>query len=280
MPKIITHINPDLDAVASCWLIKKFLPGWEEAEIDFVEATASGEKIKGVDENPNVLYVDVGRGKLDHHQTSEYLSATRLCWDFILKNRRGYPLKDLEKKALEKLVEVVTEIDNASDLNWGEVVENRYYFYLHTLIDGLRGIGKNDYEVIEFGFQALDSVLLSLKNKIKSEEELKNGEEFETKWGKGIALESGNKQVLWQGEARGFVMVVKKNPKSGAVQIYSRPDSGVDLTEVYQKVKNLDPEADWFLHSSKRLLLNESSVNPNMHPTKLNLQEIINILKE
>jgi len=279
MKRIITHINPDLDAVAAVWVIKRFLPGWEEAEVDFIEATADGEKISGVDSDPEVLYVDVGRGKLDHHQTSDYLSATKICWDYVLEQRGGQPLKEIEKKAGERLVEIVTQIDNAKDLNWKEVGETRYYFYLHILIDGLRGLGESDHQVLEFGFRALDAVFLTLKNKIRAEEDLKNGIKFQTKWGEGIVLESANKRVLWEGEIQGFVLVVKKDPKSGAVQIYARPDSKVNLAAACQGFKKIDPSADWFLHASGRLLLNESSVNPNMRPTKLTLEQIIEVLK-
>jgi len=279
MKKIITHINPDLDAVAAGWVIKRFLPGWEEAEVDFIEATADGEKIPEVDSDLEVLYVDVGRGKLDHHQTNDYLSATKLCWDYVLEQRESQPLKEIEKEAGERLIEIVTQIDNAQDLNWKEVGKDRYYFYLHILIDGLRGLEESDQQVLEFGFRALDAVFLTLKNKIRAEEDLKNGIKFQTKWGEGIALESANKRVLWEGEIQGFVIVVKKDPKNGAVQIYSRPNSKVDLTEAWEKFKKIDPLADWFLHASGKLLLNESSVNPNMRPTKLSLDQIIEVLK-
>jgi len=279
MKKIITHINPDLDAVAAVWIIKRFLPGWKEAEVEFVEATADGEKIPGVDSEPEVLYVDVGRGKLDHHQTNDYLSATRLCWDYVLEQRQFQPLKEIEEKAGAKLVEIVTEVDNARDLKWKEAGKDRYYFYLHILIDGLRGLGESDHQVLEFGFRALDSAFLTLKNKIRAEEDLKKGAEFQTPWGKAIALESANKRVLWEGEIEGFVLVVKKNPENGAIQIYARPDSKVNLTAAYQKFKKMDPSADWFLHASGKLLLNESSVNPNMRPTKLSLDQIIKVLK-
>jgi len=279
MKKIITHINPDLDAVASVWLIKRFLPGWEEAEVEFVEATASGKKIAGVDEDPNVLFVDVGRGRLDHHQTGEYLSATKLCFDYILAARKNQLLKPLEQEALGKIVKIITQIDTASDLKWKEISQVRYQFYLHILIEGLRGLGEADLQVIEFGFRALDAVLLNLKNKIRAEEELKNGIEFQTSWGKGIAVESGNKHVLWTGETLGYAIVVKKDPERGGVQIYSRPDSKVDLRKAYKKVRKMDPESDWFLHATHRLLLNEASVNPNMRPTKLSLAQIIEVLK-
>jgi len=279
MKKIITHINPDLDAVASVWLLKRFLPGWENAEIGFVEATASGEKVPGVDETSEILYVDVGRGKLDHHQTGEYLSTAKLCFDYILGMRKNRPLSPLGQTALEKMVEVVTQIDNAADLKWEEITLTRYQFYLHILSEGLRQLGETDTQVMEFGFRALDAALLNLKNKIRAEEELKNGIEFQTYWGKGIAVESGNKHVVWVGEVSGYAVVVKKNPQKGGVQIYCRPDSKANLSEACKKFKEMDPESDWFLHASGKLLLNESSVNPNMRPTKLTFKQIIEVLK-
>lgn len=280
MKKIITHINPDLDAVASVWLIKSFLPNWEKAEIGFVQATSSTAADFGADNDSEVLMTDVNRGKLDHHQTGEYLSAARLCWEYIKVNRKGQALNSLEEQAIEELVEVVTQVDNARDLNWEEISQSRYQFYLHILIDGLRGIAFSDQQVMEFGFQALDAVLLNLKSKIKAEEELKTGMEFQTRWGKAIAVESGNKQVLWRGEALGFVIVVKKDPDTGGVQIYSRSDSAVDLTAAHNKFKEMNPQSDWFLHATKKLLLNQSSVNPNMRPTKLSLAQMIEVLKK
>lgn len=276
---IITHFNPDLDAVASVWLIKRFLPEWEKTEIKFVSTTTSIKKQKGVDADQNVLWVDVGRGKLDHHQTGRYLSAAQLCWDYIKKVRKGKKVSPLEQKAIQELVEIVTQVDNARDLNWEEVDQNRSRFYLHILLDGLKDLGKTDLDVTDFGLSAFDAVLLNLKNKNRAEEELKEGIRFQTPWGKAIALESGNKQVLWEGEAQGFVLVMKRDPKTGGVQIYSRYNSKVDLTNAYKKIKEIDPRSDWFLHATKKLLLNQASVNPNMRPTKLSLSEIIEVLK-
>ena len=125
----------------------------------------------------------------------------------------------------------------------------------------------------------LDTFLLNLKNKIRAEEELlTKAKTFKTKWGKGIGLETGNKHFLFFAESQGYQVVFIKNPKSGGVKIYARPDSKVDLTEAYQKVKKLDPQSDWFLHSSKKLLLNQASV-AQMRPTKLSLRQIMEVLK-
>ena len=38
MKIIVTHLSPDLDALASSWLLKRFLTGWTEAEITYVPA--------------------------------------------------------------------------------------------------------------------------------------------------------------------------------------------------------------------------------------------------
>ena len=287
MKKIITHINPDLDAICSVWLIKKFLPaspnrgepGWQEAKVEFVEATSSGEEMAGVDDNPNILYVDVGRGKLDHHQTNEYLSASKLVWDFIRNERKSENVAPLDEKAVERLVEVVTQIDNARDLNWKEVKKDRYSFYLHILIEGLRELSLDDLSVVKEGSLMLETILINLKNKIRAEEEMKQAIKFQTPWGKAVALKTGNKHFLYFGETQGYVLVMVKDPESGGVRIYARPDSKVDLSKAYDKVKKLDPQSDWFLHSSKRLLLNNASVI-KMKPTKLSLAEIIEIIKE
>lgn len=278
--KIVTHTNPDLDAVVCLWLVKRFLPGWEKAEVKFAMADKSVSANQGRDNNPDELWVDIGRGKLDHHQTPAYLSATRLTWEYIQEQRQGQPPGELETEAVEAMVEVVTQVDNAKDLFWPEVTEGRYSFYLHNLIDGLRGGAETDEQVVEFSLRALDAALWRFKNRIKAESELAAGREFETPWGGAIAVETGNKQVLWQGEAKGYVLVVKKDPEKGGVQVYARPDSTVDLTKTYNRVQEVDPDSDWFLHSSKRLLLNQSSLNPGMRPTKLSLKKIMEILKE
>jgi len=281
MKQILTHINPDLDAVCSCWLIRRFLPDWDQVEIGFVK---SG-KVKKVDDAPDVLYVDTGWGKLDHHQTSEYLSAAKLVLDFILKKTKGREpacrqagLSDLEKEALEKLVGIVTEIDNARDISWPEVKEFRYYFYLHSLIDGLRGLAFSDERVMKIGFSLLDSALLNFKSTIRAKEELGEGTVFESPWGKSLAIKTANRHLLWVAEVEGYVVVIIKDPKTGAVRIYARPDFQVDLSSLADQIKKVDKTGDWFLHASKKLLLNQSSTNPGMEPTSLSLKQLISFL--
>ena len=258
-------------------MIKKFLPGWQEAEIDFCPAGSTFNN-ELVDSNPEVIHVDVGLGKLDHHQTNDYLSATKLSFDYLLKVREAEKLKPLEQQSLEIITEVVTEIDNARDLSWQEVRKPRYDFYLHNLFWGLRSLGATDMETMEFGFKALESILNNFKSQIKAREEIKEGQEFSTIWGKALALETGNEAVISEGQKEGYCLVFKKDPKEGGVRIYAHPDSKVDLEKAYNWLKKNDSEGEWFLHSSRKLLLNESRVKP-MKPTKISLEKIMEVLK-
>lgn len=277
MKKIITHINPDLDAVTSVWLIKRFLPDWEEAEIDFCQPQSTIDS-RPVDSNPDILHIDVGEGKLDHHQLEKITSATKLCFDYIKKQRKGQSLKELDEKALVQIIEVVTEVDNARDLNWPETTASRNNFYLHVLIAGIRGMAGSDEEAMTFGFKGMDAAFHQIKKSIDAQKELKEGVEFKTPWGKAIAIETGNDSVLWEGEKRGYCLVVRKDPETGGVRIYARYDSGADLTKAYNQFKKTDPGSDWYLHQSKKLLLNMSS-GKKMKPTKLSLEQIIEVLE-
>jgi len=274
--KIVTHINPDLDAIFSAWLLKRFLPGWQKAEIVFIPAGSTFNN-EPVDSNPEVLHVDVGGGKLDHHQTNEFLSAAKLSLAYLLEVRKGEKLSPLEEQALKLMVEVVNEVDNARELTWEEIKKPRYEFYLHELFWGLRGLGASDLETLEYGLKALDAILHNFKNILKAQEEIKEGQEFETPWGKALALETGNEAVLKEGEKEGYCLVIKKDPKEGGIRIYALPSSKVDLQRAYDWLKKNDKEGEWFLHSSHKILLNESRTKP-MKPTKISLEKIMEIL--
>ena len=62
MKIIVTHASPDMDAITSVWLIRKFLPGWEDAKIQFVPA---GERIGNIKyQISNIKYPKIKNGKI------------------------------------------------------------------------------------------------------------------------------------------------------------------------------------------------------------------------
>ena len=74
-------------------------------------------------------------------------------------------------------------------------------------------------------------------------------------------------------------MRIKARPDEEVISPKSQVTSqNIDLTLAYEKLKAIDPQATWFLHSSKKMLLNGTPKNPSMVPTKLSLAQIIEVL--
>ncbi len=300
---IVTHNSPDLDAVSSAWLIKRFLPGWEDAEVVTVPAgsrintdRASEDVIEHLD-GKEVIHVDTGLGPLDHHQTEdENICAAKLTFDYVYKNSEELKKNEHKKQALERFIEYVIDDDHFQEVYYPDPTDDMHEFSLVSLLAGIKvQYPRDDQTCIRFGFDLIDSAIHGFENRIWAEEEIKEkGIEFHTKWGKGIAIETINDDVLKVAQMLGYVIAVRKDPKSGAVRIKARPkkrqianrksqveyeDVNVDLTPIYEKLSKMDPEASWFLHVSKRMLLNGSSKNPQMKGSKLTLPEVVEVLQ-
>src|SRR5476649_632961 len=118
MKIIVTHMSPDWDAITSVWLIKKYLSGWQDAEVTFVPAgqrvdskgsqlkPREGDAIETIGDD-QVIHVDTGLGPLDHHQTQD----TTVCgasrtWDYVLSqfaNAHDHVTKE-HKEAISRIV--------------------------------------------------------------------------------------------------------------------------------------------------------------------------------
>ena len=289
MKTIITHLNPDLDAMTSVWLILRFLPGWENAEVKFVPAgLKSQRKSTTCDQrlNSEEMWVDKGFGELDHHQTDKKTCAAVLVWEYI-KTSDGYEVRNkidkIKSQAVDRLVDVVLRIDhNAEDIVIPNSQDDFYTFLFNErqIIRGIRALYKGQSSKhLEIGLTILDAALEVLKAKIEAEKIIKNGIKFETKCGKAVATETSNEMFMHLAQEKGFKVVVSKDPKKGHIRIHALPQKGINFTEAYNKFKKMDPDATWYLHSSRALLLNGSSANPDMRPTKLKLEEIIQVLE-
>lgn len=302
----VAHCSPDWDAITSVWLIKRFLQGWETAEVKFVPAGSRLyplsltldpiEKI-GQDE---IIHVDTGLGPLDHHQTQDKnVCGASLTFDYV-RNAQESMFKKLhendehwkyKEEALNRIVRVVVDIDHFGEVFWENPTADYHEFSLLGILDGLKFLKPNEDDyAVELGMTLLDALLHTFENRIWAEKEIKeNGIVFETKWGKAIGFSTLNDGVLPLSQKMGYVLVVRKDPRKGYVRIKARPtklnakrytlDADIDLTLVYEKLKKMDSGATWFLHVSKKMLLNGTTKNPKMKSTTLSLEEIIKVLK-
>ncbi len=274
---IVTHIFPDLDAISSVWLLKRFDPSFEEAEVKFVPAGLT-YKNQEVDSDPSVIHTDTGMGRFDHHHTDERTCAAELVFNY-LKQRKLITLK--HQSAVSRLVELVIQIDHFEDFFWPNSAEDRYELNINHVLNHLKLSGKmNDEEIVEEGRKLLDAVLFGLRQKIKTEEEIKKGVEFKSKWGKSIGIETQMSRVSKLAQKIGFNLVIRKEPETNFVSIKCQPKKSLDLTKAYNDLKKADKNADWFFHKSKHIILNGSRHNPKVKPSTLNLEEIISIIKK
>ena len=290
MKIIVTHRSPDLDAIASVWLIQKFLPQWRDAKVEFVSAgdrlhdgSSKTEVIENMDGN-EIIHVDTGLGVLDHHQLeTDEESAASLTWEFIQGKLDS--LKEIRKEAVSRLISVVVQTDHFKEVFWENPTADYCDFSVSGVLEGLKLTKPNDDRFyIEFISQCLDKVLVEFETKIGAEKDIKEkGIEFKTRFGKGIGIESGNDAVIKLSQKMGYAIAVRKDPE-GYIRIKATPskdgNDGVDLTPIYKEIKKREPETFWFLHINKKMLLNGSSKTNRMKPTKLSLDDIIKMLEK
>lgn len=277
MKIIVTHNSPDLDAVVSSWLVKKFFPDYSDAVFRFVPAGTSYEpsKIEKI-KNARIIHVDTGFSQFDHHQYADRsICAATLVLDYLEKN-----VFFKKNEALRRLVNIVLEVDHFGEVFWDEADNDRYDFFLEDIFDGLKLVWRDqDLRLLQFGFDALNGIYQKIQVKVKAEREFAEARIVETPVGKLIGFETLNDTVLKLAQKKGYQIVVRKDPRKGYVRIKTLPNDKFDLEETYFKLKELDPSATWFLHSSHCLLLNGSTKNPTMKPTKLALSEVLEVLE-
>lgn len=306
MKRIVTHKSPDLDAIGSAWLLLRFLPTWEDAKIEFVSAGdkyegnydtfgelstgKSGEAIELVD-GIETIHVDTGLGVLDHHQTQDSnVCGASLTLEYVLSNSdSSIHRHDTELAAVKRIVDLIVQDDHFQEYYNQDPASDIYDFSLRGILQGYKLMYQNqDEKITEKILEELDSLLHTFKAKIWAENEIKEkGVEFSTKWGKALGVETINDAVLKLAQLQGYIIVVRKDPSNEVIRIKARPakrnhehDDDIDLTPAYEKIIEKDPDSSWFLHVSRKMLLNGSSKNPDMKGSKLSLAEVIEILIE
>src|SRR5260221_5358889 len=298
MKIVVTHASPDWDAISSVWLIKKFLKNWENAKVVFVPA---GDRVKGSKAHETqkviekigedeVIHVDTGMGPLDHHQTDDMsVCGASRTWDYVKSEHEGNDRWLLKADAIERIVNIIVAIDHFQEVYWCDASADYQEFSLLGILEGLKyqKPGEDEYYML-FGMECLDALGSDFENRAWAEKEIKEkGKEFTTQWGKGLGVETMNDTILKLAQKMGYSVVIRTDLRSGFVRIKtlpihagSREEKSPNFTLLYEKLSKMDPDATWYLHVSKKMLLNGTSKNPNMIPTKLSLDDIIKVVKE
>lgn len=277
---IYTHHRPDLDAAASVWCVKTFVPGYEEAEVRFVPANWDGKELEEED-----LAVDIeagGKGiKGEKGQNGIVHSA------FASLMRRYAPLED--QGALTHLVRFVDLQDSR-----GSVIRSL-------------GFGKEEQSTLSvLSATSLNAVLRALQAKHDFNDEIiiaRMSEIFdgllETERARRRAQEESNRAFVLPG---GIVAIVKE-PKElytnailfergirvviyvdgnniGLVRSNEEP-LRMDHPKIQEVVQKAGEFKEWFAHPAGFLFCRGSRKSPAETPSKVQpdeLGEAVNLL--
>lgn len=279
MKYVVSHLSPDTDAISSIWLVRRFMHGWKNARLKFVPAGSTYQEMS-VDSNPDILHVDTGLGKFDHHQHNDDTCAAKIISEYL--GDRGY-IKGKIREGVIRMTEVINETDHFRDVFFPEADHDRYAFMLDSIFDGLHGRLSSDNAVVEEGEVILDGILQSMINKITAEEDIRSGFIFKSQWGESLSVESENEETMRLAQKKGFMLTVRKSKKKGFLRVKLSPAvSGKipNLRALYELLRKKDPKATWFFHASGHMILNGSSKNPVATPTHLTLTQVIEMIKK
>lgn len=257
---LITHINPHLDDICAIWLFRKFHPEFKDAQIEFISASRNS------DQSEEKVFLGTGGGRFDEHKEGLETCAGTLVYQYL--KQQGYISSD--QKALEKLVAWNQRIDLGKGAP-SEVDE----FSVQAFIRPLDNNPESSQKAVQLGEQILDRILQVLKRKEQSLIDWEERVEFETQFGKSYAITSETVDRAFCKQQGGDLFLMH-DPKYNSVQFYS--DSN-DLEPIYKKVKELDPDASWFLHQSHHMVICGSGSAPDSTPTKLSFEELIEVAK-
>lgn len=273
MPKVkalVTHVIPHLDDIAALWLLVRFEPSLRHAPLRFVETSPEGLKLpKGA------IGVGVGRGAYDEHKGDKKDSAVSLVWKDL--KRRGKLPSGLRGQALAALVDFVRRGD------MGEYIgKEGPGIPLATTLRALAKLpGETSESATRVGFRLLDAELVLYEERVRIDAALKRGQKFSTKWGRGVGItvEAVPGMVSSRIAALGYALVVLRYPDTGFLHVRATPGTKVDLSRLAKVLMREEPEARWYLHHSKKMLLQGDWVAPISTRSKYRVADIIRLIR-
>lgn len=267
MKTLITHINPHLDDISAIWLFKKFNPEFSEAQIEFINASRD-EALKN--ETEEKIYFGTGGGKFDEHKGDLEDCAASLVWRDI-KSSSLKPENEIELQALDDLIEWNRLIDLGKGTNY-----DFGPYSVQAFIRSKESTQEDSLKSYELGAQILDRILELLKKVKQSEKDWNSKVEFETQFGKSVAITSETVDRSFTRD-KGFNLILMYDPKFKSAQFFT-PSFEIDLEPIYKKLIEVEPDKGWFLHQSHHMVICGSSSAPE-HNTALTFEELIEIAR-
>lgn len=268
MKTLITHIRPHLDDLCAIWLMRRYAPEAKDAAIDFIATNARGGTVA---DDPDHLYIGVGRGRFDEHKGDVGQCAATL----VLAHLKERKLLGDDLPAVEKLAAWVLEEDTGK-LN---TMPNRE-FSIPVILQSTFDLNDRDsHKVAALGFSILDGLLGAMRNQVLLDRDWERRVSFLSRFGPAVALESNARDIDSYAYVRGFDIVVFVNTARNYHNVKVKAGAPVDLTPAYEAFHGREPDAAWYLHHSKKMLICGGDLAPGATTSKLTLAEMVELLK-
>ncbi len=268
---LVTHLFPHRDDVAALWLLKRFEPGLKLAHFRFVPTSASGVKLA-----THEIGVGVGRGIYDEHKGDLKDSATSLVWKDL--KRRGKLPGGAEGRALAALVDDVRRGDMGAGIG-----EPNHFRNDTKILQTIAGLPNSDSLLATgWGFVLMDALLKLYVEREDALKAIRGGKTFTTKFGKGVAVRS----TMLPGMAStisaelGYALIVLEHPTRAYLHVRAAPSSKWDFTKLAKAVRTAEPDLEWYLHHSKRMLLHGDLVAPTHKRTRFTPVSMVALIKK
>lgn len=271
-PKVIvTHKKPHLDEVVAAWLLTTFDPELKNPTYQFVGYTTDGHNVPT---GPEYVAIGVGRGKFDEHGMHAGHSCCQLVYQDLL-HRGLIPNERFEDKAIEWLVEYAHKEDTGQ---WELTDPNYTSFSIPAILRGFWLTHQDDEKMLRQGIDIVEAVVRQLDERAKFLVDWDQRIEFETTWGKAVAVHSSFRASDAFAYHHGFVLRVQTDPTKPFGDFRAPANSSVDLSELYNKLNTLEP-GTWYLHQSKKILTANVDPTTGQKPTNFSLHQLIDFVK-
>ena len=165
---ILTHMNPDLDAILSILLLRRFgktqFPGVQTAEIAFCAAgKLPQDKTAEELEKEGILAVDVGGGRLDAHPVGNQVNETK--WERCASDLTAEAVHVINHPAWQALIEYTRQQDTT-----GQSIRSKDYIHhlatLPTILNGFQLLYSYDSNrLLREGMNVLEVIPLYMEHK-------------------------------------------------------------------------------------------------------------------
>lgn len=252
---VVTHQHPDLDALASVWAARTFIPGYQDAEVAFVPANWDGANLREED-----MAVDIIAGGKGFKGEKDGDGTVRSCFAMIM--RKFAPRR--ERKALAPLVDFIDAQDStgnavrafAGDKLTGDQQASLAMASLRSVLEALRTSWSKFQDVDQKLAHAFGSIFDGmLRNALQAQEVRQKANDMERLGPNGeVAIAIGDEEGL-TGRlfTLGALMVVFVQGNNVGVLRSNQLNIRADHPAVRAVIDEAGETDEWFFHEDGRI---------------------------